>query len=165
MEKVQDSDLEPAILALEAFHNVLNMIQSSNLNFQLQLLPFSAQIFLKKTLIKDKTRTPILPPASPSIINADIKNLVAKNCKLEQDILYLSKNYERVAKACEALRNAAIESEKLKDIINQRDVQLESVANESFLLKLSSKKFKLRYQNVLLKLRRQIPNIVRKPVI
>ena len=130
MEKVQDSDLQPAILALEAFHNILNMIQSSNLNFQLQLLPFSAQIFLKKTLVKDKTGTPILPPASPSIINADIKNLVAKNCKLEQDILDLSKNYERVAKACEALRNAAIESEKLKDIINQRDVQLESVTNE-----------------------------------
>ena len=94
MEKEQDSDLQPAMLASEAFHKILNMIQSSNLNFQLQVSPFSAQISLRKTLVKDKTGASILPPSSPSILSADVKNLVAMNCKLEQDISDLSKGYQ-----------------------------------------------------------------------
>ena len=135
MGKEQDSDLQPAMLASEAFHKILNMIQSSNLNFQLQVSPFSAQISLRKTLVKDKTGASILPPSLPSILNEDAKNLVTMNCKLEQDISDLSKNYERVTKACEALKNSAIENEKLKDIINERNGQLNFVENESLLLK------------------------------
>ena len=41
------------MMASIAFDNILKEIQTSNLNFQLQVSPFSAQISLKKSLVKD----------------------------------------------------------------------------------------------------------------
>ena len=40
--------------ASKAFDKILDCVKSSNLNFCLQLSPFSANISLKKTLVKDK---------------------------------------------------------------------------------------------------------------
>ena len=40
--------------ASKAFNKILDCVKSSNLNFCLQLSPFSANISLKKTLVKDK---------------------------------------------------------------------------------------------------------------
>ena len=133
MEDVQDSDLDSkaAMLASIAFTDILNVIQSSNLNFQLQLSPFSAYISLKKSLVKDKTGAPFFPSTTPRIPSADAEDLAAKNYKLEQDISNLSKKYEDVA---ETLENSMIENKKLKETISEKDHQLESFTNKSHLL-------------------------------
>ena len=124
MEKVTDSDSTPAMLASKAFNDILNKIQSSNLNFHLRISPFSAQISLRKTLVKDKDGAPLLSSTIPNTPSEDLTELVAKNRQLEQDVYNLSEN----------LTKAVTENEKLKDTISERDAQLESVKSESFLL-------------------------------
>ena len=99
------------MLASKAFHDILNKIQSSNLNFHLRISPFSAQISLRKTLVKDKDGAPLLSSTIPSTPSEDITELVAKNHQLEQDVYNLSKN----------LTNVAIENETLKNTVSERD--------------------------------------------
>ena len=43
------------MLVNETFHHILEEVQNSSLNFQLQVSPFSAIISLKKSFIKDKS--------------------------------------------------------------------------------------------------------------
>ena len=50
------------MMALKAYENVIDHIRSSGLNFQLQLSPFSAQISLKRSLIKERSGV-LLPPS------------------------------------------------------------------------------------------------------
>ena len=64
-EQEKNSDNDITMLASKSFHDILSRIQSSNLNFQLQILPFAAMISLKKTLLKDKSGTYHLPPSTP----------------------------------------------------------------------------------------------------
>jgi hypothetical protein len=42
MRKLQTSDTNPTMVASRTFDSILQQIQSSNLNFQLQISPFSA---------------------------------------------------------------------------------------------------------------------------
>ena len=58
-----DSDFNPTMAACDAFEKVLNCVKTSNLNFCLQLSPFSANISIKKTLVKDKSGFYLSPPA------------------------------------------------------------------------------------------------------
>ena len=51
-----------AMLASTMFYKILDQIKSSNLNFQLSLSPFSAQISWKKSLVKDRSGSFLLPP-------------------------------------------------------------------------------------------------------
>ena len=125
MEQETNSDIDTTMLASKAFYDILSRIQSSNLNFQLQISPFAALISLKKTLVKDKSGTYLLPPSTmPIVRDDDFENLVARNLKLEKDILDLKKNYE---KAYESLQNSEAENELLKKAINDKDVMLENI--------------------------------------
>ena len=66
MEQFYDSDTSaknPAMLALNAYENVIDQIKSSGLNFQLLMSPFSAQISLKRSLVKERTGILCLPPS------------------------------------------------------------------------------------------------------
>ena len=55
------------MVASQTFDSIIQQILTSNLNFQLQMSPFSANISLKKTPIKDRYGAPIcLPPSLPS---------------------------------------------------------------------------------------------------
>ena len=75
--------------ASRTFHSILEQIQCSNLNFQLQISPFSANISLKKTPIKDKSGALVPPPPSclrSTSADAHIAALAAKNLKLENDL-------------------------------------------------------------------------------
>ena len=102
-----DSDNDATMLASNAFHGILSQIQSSNLNFHLQISPFAALISLKKTLVKDKSGTYLRPP-TPVLRNEAFENILARNRELEKNILDLKKNYEKAAndgtKAYESLR-------------------------------------------------------------
>jgi hypothetical protein len=64
MCQIKDSDLNPTMVASQTFDSIIKQILTSNLNFQLQVSPFSANISLKKTPIKDKSGVPICLPAS-----------------------------------------------------------------------------------------------------
>ena len=56
-----NSDLTPTMAASAMFEGIINQVRSSNLNFQIQMTPFSANILIKKTLIRDNAGSPILP--------------------------------------------------------------------------------------------------------
>ena len=79
------------------FENILEQIQSSNLNFHMKLSPFTAVISLKKTLIKDKSGSPLLPPP-PKLDN---KTLTQKIFELENTVSSLTNDYESTLLDCE----------------------------------------------------------------
>ena len=57
------------MIAEKTFSNIIQQVQSSNLNFQLKLSPFSAMISLKKTLVKDKLGN-IIKPVDTKILGS-----------------------------------------------------------------------------------------------
>ena len=59
-------------MASYTFDKILRDIQSSNLNFQMQVSPFSALISLKKSIVKEKDgsyRAPVLPSEYESVVH------------------------------------------------------------------------------------------------
>ena len=78
-----------------AFNKILQQVQSSSVNFQLQLSPFSAVISLKKSLVKDKAGCYLLPSAS-SDTDCDSKfmALTKKIHQLESESESLNCNFE-----------------------------------------------------------------------
>ena len=131
MEEFIDSDQTPAMLASNMFYQILNQIQSSNLNFHLQLTPFSAQISLKKSFMKDKLGRFLLPFFSPENESnvktengdnsAEIKTLADQNMKLENELVVLHKNHNEVVndfanahETIEALRSQLRETKTIE---------------------------------------------------
>ena len=87
MHQIKTSDVTPTMVASQAFDSILQQIQTSNLNFQLQISPFSANISIKKTPIKDKFGVPIpFPLRLPCALSSaeDIAALVAKISNLRK---------------------------------------------------------------------------------
>ena len=66
MKQNTDSDYNPTMVASFAFETIIDNIRNSNLNFQLQMSPFSAQISLKRSLVNDKAGIPRLPSTIPA---------------------------------------------------------------------------------------------------
>ena len=62
MDQTINSDL--TMLATKAFNNILDCVQNSCLNYQVQLSPFSAVISIKKTLVKNMQGIPFIPKDS-----------------------------------------------------------------------------------------------------
>ena len=85
------------MLASNAFEQIIDQIRTSNLNFQLQMSPFSAQISLKKSLIIDKSnlfhlrRSCFAESPRPGF---DVAHLAAKNNQLEKDFKILKGEYD-----------------------------------------------------------------------
>ena len=111
MDEIDSSDL--TMVASNAFRDILDKIQSSCLNFQLQLSPFTAVISLKKSLVKDISGKPLLPPSPCSVENTVIENLMAKNKKLEQELNDITQKYEKVANEC-AIACITVDDYKVK---------------------------------------------------
>ena len=61
IEEIMNSDCNLTMLATKSFNQIIEQIQTSSLNFQIQISPFSAIISLKKSLIKDHSGNPLLP--------------------------------------------------------------------------------------------------------
>ena len=131
MDKNINSDINHTMLATKTFDRILEMIQKSNLNFVLQVSPFSANISLRKTLIKDKAGNVILPP-DLSAYNDDqnlketIADLVSKNNKLEKDVINLKNELELAADDCEKANKKAAFLEKQ---ISEKDSVEEEAEN------------------------------------
>ena len=137
-----DSDQTPAMLASNIFHQILNQIQSSNLNFHLQLTPFSAKISLKKSLMRDKSGKYLLPflpdyESKPNVKNeieektSELKALADQNIKLERDIFALQKNHDDVVNECvnaretiEALKSQLIATKPSKIEVYETEINI-----------------------------------------
>ena len=99
MHQLNSSDVNPTMVASRTFDSILEQIQASNLNFQLQISPFSASILLKRSPIKDKSGAPhFLPRSSSSCLSpasvADTATLASKNLIFETKLKSLSQDYE-----------------------------------------------------------------------
>ena len=98
MKDLINSDVNPnpTMIATEKFNNILQQIQSSQLNFHLQISPYSAVISLKISLMRDKSGNVILPsPTTLRHASSDsVEKLVDTIVKLEKDITGLTKKYE-----------------------------------------------------------------------
>ena len=101
MEVIPDSDRTPAMLASNAFDNIIDKIRTSNLNFQIQMSPFSAYISLKRTLIKEKSGA-FCPPPTPESPSSEsvIAALVNKNLLLESKLVEVHADYARAVDDC-----------------------------------------------------------------
>jgi hypothetical protein len=62
MNQQQLIDSEAKMAASTTFDYILEQIKTSNPNFWIQLSPFSATISLKKSLVKDVSGLPVMPP-------------------------------------------------------------------------------------------------------
>ena len=132
MDKLKTTDFNPTMVANKTFDTILEQVRTSNLNFHLQISPFSALISLKKSPVKDKSGTPILPQVPPSSFSrtseADIAALAAKNLQLEADLISLNKDYTDCVEDCaDAHRKVkSLESQVAadKEIKREADVDL-----------------------------------------
>ena len=107
------------VATTETFHNVLQVIQTSCLNYRIELSPFSAIIHLKNSSIKDKNGNPI-KDSHPMI-----DNQVAK-MKLEND--ELSRKISQQDKTIQILQaksaNALDESKQIYEVKENPEVKL-----------------------------------------
>ena len=103
MQQIKDSDNTFTMMASTAFDRILQEIQTSNLNFQLQVSPFSAQISLKKSLVKDRNGSCRLPPSESSFTRSEseLSILQREKMQVQNDLKVLQTKYERVVSDCE----------------------------------------------------------------
>ena len=94
------SDFNPTMAASLTFEAILKEVQTSNLNFRIEMSPFSALINLKKSFITNKFGVPIVSPPSHAVINQALQseNLshTQQMVKLEEIIDNLRSEYENV---------------------------------------------------------------------
>ena len=143
MNRSISSDIsDPKMLADQTFNNILYEIQRSNLNFQLQVSPFSAYISLKKSLVKDRCGSLLLPPLSSSNVNTDYAELIARINQLENDLLIQKNNHEDAVSqsnvANEKLEYCEAKSEKL-----EKEIKALKQDNKSLAAKLETKAFEV----------------------
>ena len=142
MQELINSDLDLTMLATKSFHHIIDEVQSSCLNYQLQISPFSAVISLKKSVLRDISGKPLLPTKlKHDTCNANIENLVAKNIELERELKCLLIKHEKVVdennekkmkfkvEEASSFLIEELESEKnmLKDALKARDDEIHNL--------------------------------------
>ena len=97
----KNMDLVFSNMAAEKFDDILHQIRSSSLNFQMKVTPFTAVIYLKKSITKDKSGNFLQQSLSVNRTNKDLDLLVSKNLELEKEISSLRISFleasERIA--------------------------------------------------------------------
>ena len=71
MNRNNSSDEHSTMAASLSFEAILRDIQASNLNFWIEMSPFSAVINLKKSLIKNKLGVPLISPPPILLVSQD----------------------------------------------------------------------------------------------
>ena len=124
-----------------AFDWILQQILSSNLNYSLQLTPFSAVISLKKSLIKDKNGCVILPSKDIfTTSTSETEGLKLRLDQVENDLSIVKEKYDAKNKAYEtAMQKIQLLEKELdqKTVIKKEacdDVDRLLVENENFKL-------------------------------
>ena len=111
MDEFTNSDFNLTMFATQSFNNILEQIQSSCLNFQIQISPFSAVISLKKSLIRDQSGKP-RHPTKLDDTSEHVEGLVTKNLELERKLIVLSNKH------AELINDFAKYKETMKDLQN-----------------------------------------------
>ena len=132
--------------ASRTFNKILQEIQSSNLNFQLQLSPFSAQISLKKSLVKERDGSLRLPPIISSLPckDSELEEIRSYAKMLEKELETIRHNYEQVVddrkeayekiKILEDFINKPVKSERDPEVFEGLVDEIASLKNESSIL-------------------------------
>ena len=91
-------------MATETFQNVLHFIQTSGLNFKMEISPFSAAIHIKNSTLKDKKGNPLIYPSESSDNSSQIKSENVEQAKQilhqENAIQILKGNFENTLNEC-----------------------------------------------------------------
>ena len=138
MDQIRISDLDSTMAAKRTFDNLLAQIQASNLNFHLQLSPFSASISLKKSLIKDKFGNTLLPPCPlPSDepnqhVEHEDSLLLAENDHLKQELVDLQKLQNSSTETIQIFEQkiANMEASALKKSNKTSNLEIESLKKD-----------------------------------
>ena len=113
--------MDSTMAASKVFDKILDDVKTSNLNFCLQLSPFSANISLKKTLVKDKTGSYLYPPIANSLDLAKQKLDSIKVAQLEDIIDDLKLRLAKSKAECEEAH------ETISGLENKLKIKQESV--------------------------------------
>ena len=127
--------------ASKAFKNILQQIESSNLNFKLEISPFSAVISLKKSFIRDKSGNLLSsnPSETPALHRLDEENqiLSTKISQNESDFQSLKYEYEKAVYDCEeaykVIHNLEFRNEQLHSKIDTTNIKIEDGENNEYL--------------------------------
>ena len=127
-----DTDYNPTMAASEAFDQILEYVKLSNLNFCLQLSPFSANISIKKTLIKDKSGVHLNPRIPiPHPLEKKVKDLEVLVNSLQ---LRLAESVETISELECSLRikqeNIDSEGNDLKAEIEKKSFEISNLKEE-----------------------------------
>ena len=146
--------------AMSVFDDIICRVRRSNLNFQLQLSPFSAVISLKKSVVKNSEGVPIIP--EPKEIEANNDALQRSYAALEaadKKIQYLEDQLAELSRTQEEPKNSKKEFCDPKELIfsNHKhfdsisDLKNKNMALQSIVNDLETRCFKLQDQNCELK--------------
>ena len=123
----------------DSFENLLLLVQKSNLNFKLEMSPFSAIIYLRKSFIKDKSGTVQLP----TFMDFDLGHVQSENqilrekiLKQDNDLKLLQSDFENAVNDCEEAnkvnKNLETKLTQLNDIVDRVSVKNEEVDDKKF---------------------------------
>ena len=128
MDKTISSDLNPTMLASKTFDHIIEHVQTSNLNFQLQLSPFSATISLKKSFVKDRFGNILLPSSEVNENELKIKmqeysDLLGENDQLKTTIMEMQEHNKSKDNTIEILEEklSKAEASALKAFADKND--------------------------------------------
>ena len=111
MDRIIDSDVSMA--ASNKFNSIVQHVQESCLNFHLQVTPFSAVIYLKKTMAKDSSGNPLQQASTYSELET-----------LKSSLLDMTEKYEKLMMKYQA----ALESnDTLSSTLKNRDDTINSL--------------------------------------
>ena len=112
-EKPIISDTDFSSLASKNFEYVLKSVKESNLNFQIQLSPYSAFISLKKSFAKDKDGQPVV---GASVCNTEAKTtLIEKNRLLQDELQSWKDSFSELSRKFESLEKESALSRNKKE--------------------------------------------------
>ena len=113
LEKPTISDTDFSSLASKNFEYVLKSVKESNLNFQIQLSPYSAFISLKKSFAKDKDGQPVV---GASVCNTEAKTtLIEKNRLLQDELQSWKDSFSELSRKFESLEKESALSRNKKE--------------------------------------------------
>ena len=99
----RNSNSDVTMAANNAFANILSCIQSSGLNHKIQMTPFSANISLKKSLIKTLSGSPFVPTVARAETDRNVH---------ERELIEMRNSYE------DLLQKLAVAYQKIEELEN-----------------------------------------------
>ena len=132
---------ESTMCAAKVFQDILFKIQSSSLNYHLQVSPFSAVISLKRTFTTDKTGVSCLHKTS----DIDEQTLITKQKRqiidLENQLTNLKFEHEASLNKIQLLENEImVKKEREEAVCDETDSKVQQKEETIFLLKNSNSK-------------------------